>query len=56
MNNFQSLTAEAVREKESVGKSEEMARMKRELSVEIVRHNYQLKQARCIFKNLINEQ
>lgn len=46
VNNFQSLSAELVRTKESQGKSVELARLKREMSFEIIQHNKRLKEAR----------
>ena len=46
VNNFQSLSAELVLTKETQGKSLELARLKKELSDEIIRHNHRMKRAR----------
>lgn len=46
VNNFQSLSAELVRTKEFQGKNVELARLKRELSCEIMKHNDRMRQAR----------
>ena len=46
VNNFQSLSAEFVRTKESQGKSVELARQKMEISSEIIRHSKRMKEAR----------
>lgn len=57
VNNFQSLSAELVRTKESQGKTVELARLKRELSFEIIRHNKKMKEARVsVWSSDINEE
>ena len=48
VNNFQSLSAELVRSRESHGKTVELERLKRELSAELLRHdqNQRMKEAK----------
>ena len=46
VNNFQSLTAELVRKKESKGKNVELARLKKQFSAELSRHHEMLQEAR----------
>ena len=46
VNNFQSLNEELMIEKENVGKSEEIARLRKEFSFEISRHAFYMKKAR----------
>ena len=57
VNNFQSLNEEVMMEKEIVGKFEEIARIRKNLSFEISRHHFNMKKARYevhgAFRNFI---
>ena len=44
MNNFQSITADLVKRKETQEHSKEMARMKEELNEEITKHDTRMQQ------------
>ena len=46
VNNFQSITSELVRRQETQQQSEELARMKKELHLELTRHDAKMRKAR----------
>ncbi len=46
VNNFQSITTELVRQRESQESSEELARMKEELNMELTKHDARMQRAR----------
>lgn len=46
VNNFQTITEELVRKQESLNQSEELARMKEELNIELHRHENRMNKAR----------
>jgi len=46
VNNFQNITAELVRRQENQDQSEELARMKEELTLELTNHDANMQKAR----------
>ena len=46
VNNFQNITAELVRQQENQDQSEELARMKEELTLELTKHDAKMQKAR----------
>lgn len=50
VNNFQSITAELVRQRENMENSEELARMKEELNMELTRHDARMQKARWVWR------
>ena len=46
VNNFQSITEELVRKQENLDQSEELARMKEELNIELTKHDAKMTRAR----------
>ena len=52
VNNFQTITEELVRKQESLDESEELARMKEELSMELHKHDHRMNTARYILYQL----
>ena len=46
VNNFQSITEELVRKQENLDQSEELARMKEELNIELTKHDVKMTRAR----------
>ena len=49
VNNFQTITEELVRKQESLDESEELARMKEELSMELHKHDHRMNTARYVY-------
>ena len=48
VNNFQTITEELVRKQESLDESEELARMKEKLNMELHKHDHRMNRARYI--------
>ena len=48
VNNFQTITEELVRKQESLDQSEELARMKEELNMELNKHDNRMNRARYV--------